>query len=394
MKDFLKTVFSYNFFKVFIYFIYVFSGSVKWIPFPIDITLFSFGICLAIIFFEVSKINIFKKYVFNQVYLILILIFLFILSNIYTISYIYSEKKNLAMVLNFFTILYPLLVFKKVIFEDFRKLMYIIGAFTIGILFYVYFTTTFIIFFDTAQAIEHAPTYLAVGIMLSTCFLFSLASKPTIPVIAYRLIILFLLTQLGGRGPLFNLILCLLIYYTLNLKNLKINYKVVLLFISVIFIIVFYLDTILQLIIENVNIDRFNLVKASVEDGSVLYRIIVLNKGLETFYDHPFTGLGIGSSGISLTGFDEVEYPHNLVVESLMELGIIGGIVYLAIYLYFFVYNLRIVRLNKNLLIFYIVSLLYFLEDMKSGSFDAWRISLMWVGVYLIQYNFQKIQNK
>lgn len=389
MKDFFSTVFSFNFFKIFIYFLFVFSGSIKWIPFPIDFTLFFGVLCVVVLFFEIKTITIFRKEVYNQISIIFLLMLLFAFSNFYTVSYVYSDKKNEAMLLNFFTVLYPLLAFKNVIFKELQRLMYVIGIFTICILFYVYFTITFIIFFDKTQSVENLPTYLAVGIMLSACFVFSLSSKPTISVIVYRLIILFLLTQLGGRGPLFNLILSLCIYYVLNLKNLKFNYKVVLSFTAAILVMVFYLDNIIELVLENVNVDRFNMVKASSEDGSVLYRVFVMKRGLETFYEHPFTGLGIGSSGIALTGEDQVEFPHNLIVESLMELGILGGLLYLGIYIYFFIYHLKYIRKDKKLLIMYIVSLLFFLEDMKSGSFDSWRISLMWISLYVIQYNFQ-----
>ncbi|SHE73955.1 O-antigen ligase family protein [Chryseobacterium sp. OV279] len=389
MKDFFSTVFSFNFFKIFIYFIFVFSGSIKWIPFPIDLTLFFGGLCVIVLFFEIKTITIFRKEVYNQVFLILILLSFFAFSNFYTVSYIYSDKKNEAMFLNFFTVIYPLFAFKNVIFKELQKLMYLVGIFAISMLLYVYFTSTFIIFFDATQYIENVPTYLSIGIMLSACFVFSLSSKPTIAVIAYRLVLLFLLTQLGGRGPIFNLILSLCIYYMLNLKNLKFNYKVILTFMAAILVVIFYLDNIIDLIIENVNVDRFNMVKASSEDGSVLYRVMVMKRGLETFYEHPFLGLGIGSSGIALTGEDQVEFPHNLIVESLMELGIMGGVLYLGIYIYFFVYHLKYIRKDKKILIIYIVSLLFFLEDMKSGSFDGWRISLFWVSIYLVEYNFK-----
>lgn len=390
MRDFFKTVFSYNFFKVFIYFIFVFSGSLKWIPFPIDITLLGAFLCVMVLVFEIKSITIFRREVYIQVLLILLLMFLFMVSNLYTVSYIYSEKKNIAMILNFLTVLYPFIVFKNIVFEELKKLMYVIGGFAIVVLLYVYFTYTFIIFFDVTQYSESIPTYLAVGIMLSACFIFSMSSqRVTAPLIIYRIILLFLLTQLGGRGPFFNLILCIGVYYFLNLKNIKLNYKVVLSAATAFFVILFYLHDIIDFIIENVNIDRFNILKASQEDESVIYRVMVINKGLESFYSHPFIGTGIGSSGIALTGIDQVEYPHNLLLESMIELGLIGGLVYLSIYLYFFLSNLEIVRKDKKLLVLYVICLLFFLEDMKSGSFDAWRINLFWMSIYLVQYNFQ-----
>ena len=169
--------------------------------------------------------------------------------------------------------------------------------------------------------------------MLCACFIFSLASKLTWYVAVYRLSILFLLFQLGGRGPIINLILSLIIFFALNLKNYKINYKTGFAIGALFFTILIFGENIYTFAFQNVDFERFNIFKAYNEDASLSVRGNFLEIGIESILDHPFFGLGIGSSGFILDGVDVSNYPHNLFVESMMELGILGGLLYLSTYL-------------------------------------------------------------
>ena len=86
IKDFLKTLFSYQFFKVFIYFIFVFSGSLKWLPIPYDITGVALFFLLIIFIFEMKRFVSFQIKVSSIIILILVLNCMFLISNVYTIS--------------------------------------------------------------------------------------------------------------------------------------------------------------------------------------------------------------------------------------------------------------------------------------------------------------------
>lgn len=383
----IKTIFSYNFLKVLIYFLFVFSGLIKWISLPIDITLLFAFVGIIIVVFEITKIRVLKKSDQIQISLILVLLLMFIISNVYTISSVYAKTKTLAMILNFFTVLYPIIVFKKSIFTEMKYLMYIIGFLMIIILFYFYQKDMFtVLFFGSSQSIENVPTYLSIGILLSACFIFSLADRISFFTIIYRISILFLLLQLGGRGPLLNLFFSLFLFFLLNLKSIIVNYKRIFLGIISFIVFVLFLDSIIALP-STINLDRFNIFEASKQDESFLVRYSFLGLAWNAFLEQPFLGYGIGSGGLILRGVDLSEYPHNLFVEALMELGILGGIVYALVYIFFFIKNFKISRVDKNLRILYLLCFLFFLEDNKSGSFDAWRIALSWIMIFIMSKN-------
>lgn len=389
----IKTIFSYNFFKVFIYFVFVFSGLLKWIPLPADITLISVILCIAVLFIELRTIIKFQRIDRTIILLIIILIILFFLSNFYTISRNYADEKSVAMILNLFTVIYPVFAFKNSIFREINYLMFIVGTILCSILFYFYQLDMFVVlFFDQAEAIGNVPTYLSIGILLSACFLFSLNSKYTRWIFIYQFAIIFLLMQLGGRGPVYNLVICLIVFFFLYLHKLKFNYKTVFGLVVVSLGLLFYLPTIINYLLETVNVDRFNVLKASVEDESFLVRFHFLTEAWNAFLDKPFFGHGIGSGGIILRGEDIREFPHNLFVESLMELGIFGGLLYFSIYLSFFLQNLKMARDIGSLRVLYVVAFLFFLEDNKSGSFDAWRIALFWILLFVVERQHYKKQ--
>ena len=71
----------------------------------------------------------------------------------------------------------------------------------------------------------------------------------------------------------------------------------------------------------------------------------------------------------------------------MMEIGVIGGVLVVFFYAKFFITERKYLR-NPELILLYVISLLYFLEDLKSGSFDAWRISLFWISIYLSEKRF------
>ncbi|WP_426481865.1 O-antigen ligase family protein [Chryseobacterium sp. R2ACT005] len=380
---------KFVFFKVFIYFIFVFSGSLKWLPIPIDLTLLSLLVCTALILIEIREIVPLKKQDRPIITLITVFSLIFIVSNLYSISTEYAQSKTLAIILNMFTVVYPIVVFKKSIFSELKLLMYLIGGLMIVGLFYLYFNNMFIIFHDSELLVDKVPTYLVIGIMLCACFIFSLESKLTWYVAIYRLSILFLLFQLGGRGPIINLVLSLIVFFTLNLKNYKINYKTGFAIGALFFTILIFGENIYTFAFQNVDFERFNIFKSYNEDASLSIRGNFLEIGLESILDHPFSGLGIGSSGIILEGVDVSNYPHNLFVEAMMELGILGGLLYLSAYILFFLRNYSISKNNKDMLILFIIVLLFYLEDNKSNSFDSWRCSIIWIMFFISEKRYK-----
>ena len=261
-----------------------------------------------------------------------------------------------------------------------------LGAIVFVVLFYMYFNKLFDVFFYDAYREEvtdlEIPSYLVIGIFLSTLVLLNINKGLKLIPLSYIAISIFFLLNLGGRGPILNLVICFLAFTFLS-KNFKkvFNFKTVSI-LAVLGIGLFFVfsEGSINTYNQYINIDRYNPFIIAEFDPSVLARYKFLQLGWESFLDHPFFGLGIGSSGIILSGIDKSLYPHNIFLETAMEIGFVGSLLMIFFYFKFFITERKAVIFPaKNIL--YIIVLLYFLEDLKSGSLDSWRISLFWFAI-------------
>lgn len=380
-------------FAVIIYILLVYSGLIKWIPgLPIDLTLF-FSVVLLLIFpflFK-TKFKAYPLFAKTIVFCVTGISVLFLFSNIYTISSNYAATKSVAIVLNLFCFIYPLLLFDKDDIPYFKKVMMVSNILVLGILTFLYFTDQFIYFQMSEETVVSVigytiPNYLTVGTFISVSLILHLDNK-TIFNRFITLYSIFILFVLSGRGPLIFLIFIFILYYFLTLKTKKFSLKNVIILMIGIILFVQYFD------FSIINFQRFNLLENYSEDVSSLNRIHFFELGYRSISSHLLTGLGIGSSGIILSNYDIVLYPHNLLLESIMEIGILGGLLYLLMYGLLFIKTFK-ARNNLPLLLLGLVSLYLFFQDMKSGSFGSWRISLLWIALFLIQYktkDFRKI---
>lgn len=113
-------------------------------------------------------------------------------------------------------------------------------------------------------------------------------------------------------------------------------------------------------------------------EGSDSGRSVLLNSGINDFINYPF----FGSSFVLQSGPSVGLYPHNLVVESLMALGIFGGLIFIFIIL------ININKLNKfnynksNLSWLGLLFLQYLIFAMFSGS--LYTSDIFWVLCVLI----------
>ena len=377
---------------IIIYILLVYSGLVKWIPgLPVDLTIVFTAILLVLFPFlfkqQFLSVSSFAKVV---IFSVLSLSILFLLTNVYTISTDYAMSKSIATVLNMFCFIYPLLLFDESDLPYFKKIMTAGNVIILTILSFLYFTDQFIYFQMSEKTIESVlgfgiPNYLSLGTFISVSLIFQIGNKSVFNkiIMAYSIFILFVL---GGRGPLLFLFFIFILHYFLTLEIKKFSIKnVVILFLGGILLLQ-YFD------FSAVNFERFNILGNFSEDESALERIFFIEEGYKSVANHVFMGLGIGSSGIILSGTDVSLYPHNLFLESLMEVGFVGGLLYLLLYFCIFFKTFKNTQ-STTLLILGLISLYLFFQDMKSGSFDSWRISLMWIALFVIEYRAKdKIQ--
>lgn len=378
----------YIYIKLFTYFIFLYSGLIKWIPFPVDFTLFFGFFTFVFILYDIKSERV-KLYNINIGYLYL---FFYTFSILYILTFFYSESQVYALIkirgflLNIVAFTFPITSIKIQYYKPIIKVLTSLALLVIGFLSFLLYNDLFNLvkmsdedqlnlFFTTL------PTYLDFGAFIAISFILLLNNKSIFSVI-FKIIIFYFLIILGGRGPLLALMLIIMINVFLTKKNFVLSgyVKYLFLFLFIAFIYVYFDLTF-------IDFERLNLFKNYGSDESVNDRILFIGKCIGGFMDKPIFGNGIGATGMLISGQDIVLYPHNLFVEVLAEFGLIGFFLYLSIFLIF----LRMVFIKKipvEYVPFLLVVLYLFFQDMKSGAFEAWRISCGWLSVATIILNY------
>lgn len=381
---------SYIYIKLITYFIFLYSGLIKWIPFPIDFTLLFGLLTLIFIIYDIYTGEI-RLYNINVGYLYLLF---YIFSISYMLTYFYSESKVYSLIkvrgflLNIIAFTFPITSIK---IQDSNKIIRVLTVFALLVLLFL----SFLLYNDLFNLVKMSdedqlnlffttlPTYLDFGAFIAISFIL-LINNNSIFSIIFKLIIFYFLIILGGRGPLLTLIFIVFINFLFNNRKLvTVGYFKYLLFLVVGVALYIYFD------LTFIDFERLNVFKNYGDDESVSGRFVFVQRCLEGFMDKPILGNGIGSTGVLISGQDIVLYPHNLFVEVLSEFGLIGFFLYLSIFL-FFLWIVIIKKVSAEYLPFLFIVLYLFSQDMKSGAFEAWRISCGWLSIatILINYNF------
>lgn len=66
------------------------------------------------------------------------------------------------------------------------------------------------------------------------------------------------------------------------------------------------------------------LFSSSTEDINTVSRINMFDAAYQMWLESPFIGNGVGSFAVSYTGIDIKMYPHNIFLEVLAEVGLVG----------------------------------------------------------------------
>lgn len=188
---------------------------------------------------------------------------------------------------------------------------------------------------------------------------------------------LFTIYLAGSRGPLVALIVCLLLYSMINkgvFRGLMIITAITLPFI-------FFFEQIIEIMGQfgSVFIDRVLL---ALYEGQTAGRDSIYRDALNDFFGSPIWGSGFVLS----TGRSGGTYPHNLLLESLMATGIMGG-------MFFFIWFFKAVRVS---LVFLKTRPLYawigliFLQQVIYGMFSLaiythskfWHLSIIAICIY------------
>ena len=202
------------------------------------------------------------------------------------------------------------------------------------------------------------------------------------------LMLFFLVLSLaaGSRGPVFSLAITFAVYFFLNFQKVFLR---VLFFSFLIASIAFF---------SGINTSILGIGKTerlvTKDNRSKNARMVFASRSFDLMSHYPL-GVGLGNwqvyaNKIKPTHLLKHQYPHNLVLEIFVELGIISGILFLILLLKILFYNYKKMYLNKNNehsfypLLFYLQ--LYLISNsFFSGSLNDSRLLFVVMAMSLIE---------
>jgi O-antigen ligase len=380
-----------------LYIIFLLSGIIKMfilyfkIPMPVDFTLLSAALLLFLLFKDFIKygfVRYINRYVLNAFNLLLILFIVIIFSIYYTSSNQYVYVKTIQYITVLLSAAFPFLVYKFSIQRFYKYSVILITLITV--LYVPLFLKANMLFMTHYNLFENSPLgiihggYLTVGYIIGIALIILLYKD--IYIKEYRILLfIFLFVALlttGARGPLIFLILILIFYiYTRKSIFLKINIKTFLI-VGMLFAIVipFLMNKYDFSDLFDRTFSRLTALEVAKKDSAAndrLKRISYVISKIDT--EHILQGYGFGSFGIEYTGHDIRTYPHNIILEILFELGLIG----LAVYLLYIFLIIKKIYYHKDALS--IVLFIYlFLNSLKSLSLTDSRIMFAFFTIILM----------
>lgn len=380
---------SYEHFQNVLLWLLITSGAIK--PFfvylnaPFDWTLLVFLLVVLDIIFSLKlrqKAISVNKEKLLVISLLSVLCFVILISLTYTPSSSFSIEKTYLFSINILFFSYPLFI-KRINWELQYKLFLILLVPLV--IWFILFKALYFSSLNSGYRIVNIRfydirrNYLGFGMCLCLLTFIQVYLKKPIWVSIFSILLLF---GLGARGALIFLLFALIIWRWKSFLNKILNFRIKTKALRTIIIALVFLPIVVISQYEKISnflylgAVRFqSLFKASA-DNSVQGRIERISFALENIFDSVSTflfGNGIGSFGILYTGKDVREYPHNIFLEILFELGIFA--------LLLFILFLFLPFLFKRLLFLKFVALFFLLNAMKSGDLVGLWLLFFFIGL-------------
>lgn len=369
-----------------LYFLFIYSGLIKWINLPFDITIVLGSILLPVMLLSLWRIRIRNAYVGLTVLAFLLFFIWYIASAAYTVSSSYYLEKIPRVLLSLIAFFFPFLTFNEKYHANITKAFKILSIAAISVLTAVYFSEqgfNILIYSNPDNELLKIPDYLAIGTFIGVSIIIFSRNISSVFSIVYLLIAFIYLILIAGRGPIFFIFPVLIFYFWKRFKPYLLKPKVVIMLVGV--AILFYWGF-TQWEGSNVLRDRLSVINKPQGNESLFERYNYFNRSLEMINERPIFGGGIGSFGILYFGRDIKEYPHNLFLEVLVESGVLGFIFFMIFVLYVLRCMRRMVKMELGLL--YVAIVLYLvLNSLKSSGFEDSRIIFAWIGISIGYYN-------
>ncbi|RXK17230.1 O-antigen ligase [Macrococcus sp. DPC7161] len=341
--------------------IFLLSGSLELIPIFSNLNLKLISIFFPTTFVLLTILK--RKYYGKQLFFLVMIIFFLLFSillNINTHNYNAEKVSNLIIIITI-CMIFPIFIFENDndIFQFFNTLL--VGSILISIISLLNIDSVV----DTGRLSfnEGNPIWLARAISLGFIWIclkykYKLVKLPIFLLVSFMLLTSILLT--GSKAPLFACIIAMIViffnemkYILINKKNLTASFILILLSIPSIYLVLLYLPETIK--------NRFQIEK--IKDES---RIELYNLSFRLIKEN-FDGIGIGM----FHNYSYFYYPHNILLESFVEFGILfGGVLILILFISILVLFIKR-KQSKAKFIFFILFIVSFFNAMFSGDLTS-----------------------
>ena len=231
---------------------------------------------------------------------------------------------------------------------------------------------------------------ISTGIPVLLCYMIDISQKKFIRMLSFTLCCLYFLILLyvGHRGYLISTIIgmILLIYISFRdqlsaVKNISIKKSHIILILLALFTTIAIMHITGN---EPVTVSRMELLEAPTQHGSTSLRLHFYREAFHIWGEHPIFGAGIGSFPIINGAGDVRGYPHNLILELLSELGLVGLLIFGTL-LFIGVRSLLKNLFSKSPESFFVLLIFvtYFVESLFSSDISDHRFLMLALGLMM-----------
>lgn len=377
-------------FNTYIYVVFLLSGIIKSltlsINIPFDLTLMT-GCYLSLVIISVfikGKFSI-NHNIFISTLLLFTLYLVIAFNVLYKGNNALGWSKFLYSITNIIAFIFPVIygLSKKVFYKSFILISLIFGVINLYVLNFLTY--------EMRIALEVNSVYLSIGLVLGFSIFLTMNYEKKYSLINLLFFpLLLLLVASSARGPLIFYFLTLItitsLYLPMNTfkfnKIKTLSYGITTLLLCILFYI--YSESFEASEFLSQTTSRMSLLFAENKGESVTIRYFLFDKAIDMFSENLFFGNGFGTFGYFVYGEYLKLYPHNIILELVSEIGMLG----------FFIFSIFLISMfmgNFSNRLFYCVFLFSILNLMKSYSFQDLRIFFGLLSVSIVLFQKEKI---
>lgn len=373
----------------------VFKAIFTW--FPVDMTAFFMGWSALVAIKRLFANPTIEKRAINPIIIFTVLALIIIASLLYTPGTEYATSKSLLFVTltawSFFGVF--------ILIRDLDSL----SLFIKGILFYSVISVGYTVFdyfnsglttgygrfgINDSNILGLARISGFGAIILLVLYLYNniKIKKKIIPLILFIISVTALMIT-GSRMPLASFLFSIIVLFVLSFKFKRFNFNIDIKISKKLLSLIISVPVILILVMPFINsgifytsITRF-LRMFSTEGSIDAARSNLYSFGFSLWEDSPIFGKGIGSFPIYFWGVDRRDYPHNIFIEALSELGFIGfAIIFILIVISIIHIFKGYVEGLNNYQLAVVLGFIYFLLNANTtGDFNDNRILFTFIAL-------------